>query len=364
MTSKSTDKNYKMKGAYLNYASTNAKKNGNFNYSDRVYPQVMEQREAISDLEVDIRKLVNAPANAKVIFNSGATESIATCVHWTKTYNQYSSMLGSPFDHSAVKDNCDLFELKYDQSLQKGINDKTGGIMLTHVNSKTGEIINVKNFITNMFSIYTFSYEQPTISENVMQYRPLLFLDATQSITKVPVDMERWGLDAVFFSLHKIGGPQGLGVLVVDDKSKSFKPLIAGKQQKSLRGGTLPLSQLVYNSDIFENKDDYNKRIDTWKHAVSRMEESGLKVYKPKGAHLYNTILIDIGHCPMPIINHLASKQIYVGNVSACQNEVEDTNDPDETNVKPFDKAIRISFSSPDELNDAIVDKIIKSIVK
>lgn len=353
-----------MKGAYLNYASTNAKKTGNFNYSDRVYPQVLEQRMGISELESDIKKLINAPIHAKVIFNSGATESIATCIHWTKCSNKYSSILGSIFDHSAVLSNCKLYEIDYDNTLQKGLKDNTGGVILTHVNSKTGEIMNINDFIMNMFSIYTFgSNIHNANSEYIMQYKPLLFLDATQSITKVPIDMQKWQLDAVFFSLHKIGGPQGMGVLVINEEHQPFIPLIAGAQQKAMRGGTLPISQLLYNDDIFKNNDDFNERVEKWNTTVETIANAGLNVYKPIGKHLYNTILIDIGHCPMPIINDLAMKEIYIGNISACQNEVEDSDSLEGGDViNPFDKAVRISFTSPNELSDEIINKIIKSI--
>ena len=65
--------------------------------------------------------------------------------------------------------------------------------------------------------------------------------------------MDKWGVDAVFFSLHKIGGEMGVGVLVVNDVS-NYVPLIAGFQQNSLRGGTLPL-HVITESTMFDNID-------------------------------------------------------------------------------------------------------------
>ena len=362
---------YSLKGAYLNYASTNARKHGSLNPSDLAYPQIIEQRSDIERIENKIRKLINAPPYAKVIINSGATESIANCVFWAKSYNKYGIIVGSEYDHSAVKDNCDTFEVPYEQSLRGGkINDKCSMIFLTHVNSKTGELINIENFKRNVVDRYSYQYTDGynPYNSNVLQYKPLIVLDATQSIMKLPIDMERWGLNAVFFSLHKIGGPIGMGVLVVNDnKNAPFKPLISGKQQHSLRGGTVPLQLLLENEFIFEKFDDFNER---------KQASEGLKVYEPKGPHLYNTYLIEVNTCPMSIINSLARKNIYVGNTSACKNEetIDGDGEMNETmnetsdesigggNKKPFDRAIRISFSKSKEINDHILDEIISEI--
>ena len=360
-----------LKGAYLNYASTNAKRNGSLNPSDLAYPQIIEQRADLEQLETKIKKLINAPINAKVIINSGATESIANCVFWAKNYNKYGIIVGSEYDHSAVEDNCITFDVPYEKTLRTGnINDRCSMIFITQVNSKTGEVINVDNFKRNVLDKYNFDYNDGInpYSTNSLQYKPLIVLDATQSIMKVPINMEKWNLNAVFFSLHKIGGPIGLGVLVINDnKFAPFKPLISGKQQHSLRGGTFPLNLLLENEQIFNKFDDYNERKDRWQEGLNKLKASGLKVYEPKGQHLYNTYLIDVQKCPLEIINSLARKDIFVGNTSACKNE--EIVDKGEESIsggsnKPFEKAIRISFSKSKEISDDILNTIINEINK
>jgi cysteine sulfinate desulfinase/cysteine desulfurase-like protein len=162
----------------------------------------------------------------------------------------------------------------------------------------------------------------------IMQMKPLVILDCAQSITKVPIEMEKWGVDALFFSLHKICGKQGLGVLIVDEKNYKFKPLIKGSQQDGLRGGTFPLDYILEEDDIFEEK--YNKvelRVKPWKEYFSFIDEQlkdnlELKLYKPMFPHLNNTFLILSSSCPMGRIAKLASKNIFIGNISACVNEL------------------------------------------
>ena len=367
-----------LKGAYLNYSSTNSRKHGSLNPSDLAYPQVLEERKDLQSLHTKIMRLINAPSSAQVIINSGATESIAQCVFWAKQYNQYGIIQGTDYDHSAVKDNCDNLELPYDSTnLRKNkILDNCSMIFLTQVNSRNGEILNIENFKRNVLDKYNYLHENNGSSSNpynkhIRQYKPLVVLDATQSMNKIPIDMEKWKLNAVFFSLHKLGAPIGLGVLVINDTMNNFKPLIAGKQQGKLRGGTYALDTLLHHAFIFDEFDNMNDRKDSWQHAFDKLTAAGLKVYKPTTDHLYNTLLIEVNKCPLATINDLAKENIYVGNISACANEIEEKKQKqlqifggakEKKTYAPFERAIRISFKKGSELTDDILDSIIDEV--
>lgn len=401
-----------LKGAYLNYASTAATKNGSLNPSDIAYSQNFELRSDIEALKVEYKRLVNAPVTAKVIFNSGASESIANCIFWAKMYNQFGSVVGTKYDHSAVKANCETFGLRYTSDMsEKALMDNCALVMLTQVNSKSGEILNIENFKLN-FSKFSFLNDNmsplsannfhPFNDKYTLQYRPILALDASQSVGKVPIYMDKWGLNAVFFSLHKLGGPMGTGVLIINDAVQfPFKPLISGSQQMQLRGGTLPMQQFIECDWVLKNKDDANARRGRWNAVMTKLTDAGLTVYKPTNKHLYNTFLICVKGCPMKVISRLAGEGIYVGNVSACKNEellntslskgkgvggsdgsgsqngtgtgkgIMDNIDgltggqievSSENTGDKFDNSIRISFAEAEELTDDVVNKIIKAV--
>ena len=97
-----------------------------------------------------------------------------------------------------------------------------------------------------------------------------------------------------------------------------------------------------------------------------------MKVYKPQGSHLYNTLLIEVNKCPLATINELAEHNIYVGNVSACANEVEEqkqkkfklSGGSEKKEFAPFERAIRISFKKSKELSDSVLDTIIDEVKK
>lgn len=61
--------------------------------------------------------------------------------------------------------------------------------------------------------------------------------DAVQAFGKLGIDMAALGVDALSVSAHKIGGPQGVGALLLRP-GVELAPLMAGGQERGLRGGT------------------------------------------------------------------------------------------------------------------------------
>ncbi|MEM9431949.1 MAG: aminotransferase class V-fold PLP-dependent enzyme, partial [Pseudomonadota bacterium] len=66
----------------------------------------------------------------------------------------------------------------------------------------------------------------------------ILFRDAAQSIGRVPVDFRRLNASFLSGSAHKLGGPKGVGVLVVRDGTSLAPALRGGGQEMGRRSGT------------------------------------------------------------------------------------------------------------------------------
>jgi cysteine desulfurase len=67
----------------------------------------------------------------------------------------------------------------------------------------------------------------------------LLHVDAIQGLGKIPVDLKELGADLFTLSAHKIGGPKGVGALVVAEGLIGLEPLLrGGGQELSRRAGT------------------------------------------------------------------------------------------------------------------------------
>lgn len=67
----------------------------------------------------------------------------------------------------------------------------------------------------------------------------LLHVDAIQALGKIPFDIKAIGADLATFSAHKIGGPKGIGALVVAEGVAGLEPLLrGGGQEMNRRAGT------------------------------------------------------------------------------------------------------------------------------
>ena len=67
----------------------------------------------------------------------------------------------------------------------------------------------------------------------------LLHVDAIQALGKIAFDLVSTGADLLSLSAHKIGGPKGIGALVLADGVEGLAPLLSGGgQEKGRRAGT------------------------------------------------------------------------------------------------------------------------------
>jgi cysteine desulfurase len=71
-----------------------------------------------------------------------------------------------------------------------------------------------------------------------------LHSDATQLAGKAAMDFTHSGVDLLSVSAHKLGGPKGVGALVVR-KGVTLPPLLSGRQERQRRGGTENLPGIV-----------------------------------------------------------------------------------------------------------------------
>ena len=63
--------------------------------------------------------------------------------------------------------------------------------------------------------------------------------DAVQAVGQVPVDFAASGVDALTLTAHKVGGPYGVGALVVRRQLELTPLLHGGGQERDIRSGTI-----------------------------------------------------------------------------------------------------------------------------
>ena len=69
--------------------------------------------------------------------------------------------------------------------------------------------------------------------------------DAIQAVGKMNVDWQDLGAQMMTLSAHKLGGPQGVGALIVDDTWKGTPLLKGGGQERGRRAGTENIAGIV-----------------------------------------------------------------------------------------------------------------------
>ena len=69
--------------------------------------------------------------------------------------------------------------------------------------------------------------------------------DAVQAVGRVPVDFAASGLDALTVSAHKVGGPLGVGALVLRRELTPVPLLHGGGQERRIRSGTVDAPAVV-----------------------------------------------------------------------------------------------------------------------
>ena len=182
---------------------------------------------------------------SEVIFTGSGTEADNAAIKGLFWYSKKKVILVSSIEHHAVLDpahwlveheGAELIEIPVTAS---GIVDL---VFLAEVVAKrAGEIA----LISVMHSNNETGVIQP-IAEIVKIAGDIpVHCDAVQSFTKVPLSFKKLGLFAMTISAHKVGGPLGIGALILR-RAVELPPLLhGGGQERDIRSGTVNAPAIV-----------------------------------------------------------------------------------------------------------------------
>ncbi len=95
-----------------------------------------------------------------------------------------------------------------------------------------------------------------------------LHTDAVQAMGQLPVDFARSGADALTLTGHKIGGPGGVGVLLLR-RDAAVEPLLhGGGQERGVRSGTLDVAGIVGLATAVADATDHRAERALWLGAL------------------------------------------------------------------------------------------------
>ena len=217
------------------------------NAASRNHPFGWQAEEAVDYAREQVAKLIGADPK-EIIFTSGATEGDNLAIKGI--YEMYASkgnhVITATTEHKAVLDTCKHIE-------------KTGG-EVTYLQVKPDGLIDLKELeaairpttilIAIMYANNEIGTIQPIreISAIAKKYGVLLFSDAVQAVGKIPVDVNKDGIDLMAFTAHKMYGPKGVGALYVRRKNPRVKvtaQMDGGGHERGMRSGTLNVPGIV-----------------------------------------------------------------------------------------------------------------------
>lgn len=182
-----------------------------------------------------LAQAINAPAQA-VVFSGGATESN------NQVLRDHAAKTEAPFIVCTAVEHPSVLEVVADLS-QQGIKTATWPVdergrlkreWLAQALKDGATLVSVmwaNNEMGNIFDI-------KSIAEEVHQAGALLHVDATQALGRIKVDFSDSGADFMTLSLHKMGGPKGIGATIVKEGLKIGPIMAGGHQERGRRPGT------------------------------------------------------------------------------------------------------------------------------
>ena len=156
---------------------------------------------------------------------------------------------------------------------------ETEGFEVTYMNPKDNGLVDIdelKSLIkptTTVISIMHVNNEigviqdLETIGKICRDNKIVFHVDAAQSPGKVDIDVDKYNIDLLSLSAHKVYGPKGIGALYVRRKPRiRLQPQMhGGGHERGFRSGTLPTHQVVGMGEAFkiaeEEMESDNKRI-------------------------------------------------------------------------------------------------------
>jgi cysteine desulfurase len=201
-----------------------------------------EARAALEEARARVGGLVDAPAE-HVFFVRGGTESdnLAVLGRFRAASDEANGkspplLVRTPLEHSAVREAMDLAadqgarveELPVHPSgevdaaaLEELLRRRPALVSVQWVNHDTGLILGVEH-----------------VAEACREADVPFHSDAVQAAGWLPLSLERVPVDMVSLSGHKLGGPRGVGLLILRDRAL-LRPLMAGGgQEGGVRPGT------------------------------------------------------------------------------------------------------------------------------
>jgi cysteine desulfurase len=200
-------------------------------------------RRVVEESREQIAQALNCRPS-EVVFTSGGTEADNLAIkgfHWARTTDLGGTprLIVSAIEHHAVLDPAEWLHDAGEAQLRLAPVDGRGRIDLDRLAELLAET--PTSLVSVMWANNEVGTLQPIADVVALaaEYGVPVHTDAVQAVGAVPVDFAASGVDALTLTAHKIGGPYGVGALVLRT-DRTVTPLVhGGGQERDIRSGTI-----------------------------------------------------------------------------------------------------------------------------
>ena len=210
-----------------------------------------EARKNVEDAREKLALLLDCQPN-EIIFTASGTESNNLAIkgiywHRLSEDKKRKVIITTAFEHHAVLDPINWLRESEGAEIIEVPVDHDGYLKLEFLKTaleNRGEEVSLISIMHSNNEVGTIQPLQEVI-KLAKKYKVPVHTDAVQSFGKVPLSFSELGLFAMTVSAHKIGGPVGVGALVLK-KGVDITPLLhGGGQERDIRSGTINAAGIV-----------------------------------------------------------------------------------------------------------------------
>jgi cysteine desulfurase len=203
--------------------------------------------QAVETARAQVAKLIGATAR-EIVFTSGATESNNLAITGAvEAQGGRGYVITQATEHKAVLDTCAWVEKKGCRVTILPV-DVDGRVRIEDLRRAMDEENPL--LVTILAANNEIGTLQPVDEIGALCHeRGVLFhTDAAQAVGKVPIDVNRYRIDLLSISGHKLYGPKGIGALYVrrsNPRVRLTEQMHGGGHERGMRSGTLNVPGIV-----------------------------------------------------------------------------------------------------------------------
>ena len=304
---------------------------------------------------------------SEVYFTSCGSESDDTAIFgaWNARKKQGKRIITTAVEHPAVLRCFEKLEqegadVKYIPVLKDGnldmdafkklLNEDTIFVSVMHVNNETGAIFPIEE-----------------ISKEVRKYPNIIFhSDCVQSYGKIPLDVNKMGVDMISLSGHKVHASKGIGALYVRKGIHIPPYILGGGQEAGFRSGTENVAGIAGFGAAVEDMHMVSPEPKEYLRKKLLEEIEDITINSPEN-NVSSVLNVSFLGCRGEVLLHMLEQDdIYVSTGSACSSHKKGSHVLTAQGLtnEQIEGAVRFSFGCDNTVEemDIVVEKLKKYV--